>query len=54
MPYHPLDPPVSETSLKKILQDPLLLQQVSDRVFELLEADLHQLAERSSGSGRYV
>lgn len=38
--------------LKQILSDPLLLQAVSDRVYELLEADLRQQRERKSGYER--
>jgi len=52
MPFHPLKQTVSEEVLQKILHDPLLLQQLGDRVYELLQADLRQQSERQRGYGR--
>jgi hypothetical protein len=38
--------------LKQILEDAVLLEQVSDRVYELLRQDLKQQRERKQGYGR--
>lgn len=38
--------------LEQILRNPLLMQQLSDRVYELLQADLRQQRERKFGYGR--
>jgi hypothetical protein len=54
MPSQPFDRAVSETVLNQILHDPLLLQQVGDRVYELLQEDLRKQSERSRGYGRGV
>jgi hypothetical protein len=51
MPSQPLDRDVSKTVLNQILQDPLLLQQLGDRVYELLQEDLRKQSERSRGYG---
>ncbi|NJM65781.1 MAG: hypothetical protein HC851_09040 [Acaryochloris sp. RU_4_1] len=50
----PADPKhtLSETVINRILQDPLLQQQLCDRVYELLQAELRQQSERSRGYGR--
>jgi hypothetical protein len=37
---------------EQLLQDPLALQQLSDRVLELLHQDLERQQERSRGYGR--
>lgn len=52
MPSHPSDHSVSKTVINQILQDPLLQQQLCDRVYELLQAELRQESERSRGYGR--
>jgi hypothetical protein len=54
MPSQSFDHTVSETVLNQILHDPLLLQQVGDRVYELLQEDLRKQSERSRGYGRGV
>ena len=36
-----------------ILADPLLLRELSDRVYLLLQADLRIQRERANGTGRY-
>jgi hypothetical protein len=50
------DQPESEAAIgalaKQILQDPLQLQQLRDRVDALLQQDLRILQERSRGYGR--
>jgi hypothetical protein len=51
MPSQPLGRAVSETVLTQILHDPLLLQQLSGRIYELLQEDLRQQSERSRGYG---
>jgi hypothetical protein len=51
MPSHPLNRTISETVLNQILHDPLLLQQLGDRVYELLQEDLRKQSERSRGYG---
>jgi hypothetical protein len=51
MPSQPIDRAVSKTVLKQILHDPLLLQQLGDRVYELLQEDLRKQSERSRGYG---
>lgn len=38
--------------LEQILSNPLLMQQLSDRVYELLQSELRQQRERKSGYGR--
>jgi hypothetical protein len=43
---------ISPQLLEQILRNPLLMQQLSDRVCELLQADLRQQRERRSGRGR--
>jgi hypothetical protein len=52
MPSQSFDRAVSETVLNQILHDPLLLQQLGDRVYELLQEDLRKQSERSRGYGR--
>lgn len=52
MPFHPLERTVPDEVLQKILHDPLLLQQLGDRVYELLQEDLRQQSERRRGYGR--
>jgi hypothetical protein len=52
MPSHPLNRTISETVLNQILHDPILLQQLGDRVYELLQEDLHRQSERSRGYRR--
>ncbi|UBF30554.1 hypothetical protein K9N68_35855 (plasmid) [Kovacikia minuta CCNUW1] len=39
--------------LKRILQDPKLMEQLSDRVYELLRDDLYRQRERNNGYGRH-
>jgi hypothetical protein len=50
------DQPEAEAAIvalaQQILQDPLQLQQLGDRVYELLQQDLRILQERSRGYGR--
>lgn len=50
----PPDPskPIPQRVLKQILNDPSLLQQLSDRVHALMREDLKQQRERSQGYGR--
>lgn len=38
--------------MQAILQDPVLMERLCDRVYDLLEADLRQQQERAKGSGR--
>ncbi len=38
--------------LKRILEDPNLMEKLSDRVYELLRADLYRQRERNNGYGR--
>ncbi|WP_404786878.1 hypothetical protein [Altericista sp. CCNU0014] len=54
MPFLPLDRTVAPEVLQKILHDPMLLQQLGDRVYELLQEDLRQQAERRRGCGRHL
>jgi hypothetical protein len=54
MPSQPIDHAVSKTVLNQVLLDPLLLQQLSDRVYELLQEDLRKQSERSRGYGRRI
>ena len=49
------DSPVSQATLSKlatkVLRDPLLLHNLSDRVYELMQLDLQQQRERSGSYG---
>ncbi len=38
--------------LKRILRDPVLMEKLSDRVYQLLRDDLQQQRERNYGYGR--
>jgi hypothetical protein len=38
--------------LKRILRDPILMEKLSDRVYELLRDDLQRQRERNYGYGR--
>jgi dephospho-CoA kinase len=40
-----------EKIAKKILQDPIMIQKLSDRVLELLREDMRVLKERCQGYG---
>ena len=37
---------------KAILQDPVLLEQLCDRIYDLMQTDLRQQQERHRGYGR--
>ena len=39
----------TEKVAKRILQDPIMIQKLSDRVLELLREDMRLLKERSQG-----
>lgn len=41
----------TEQIAKKVLQDPIMMQKLGDRVLELLREDLRLLKERSQGYG---
>ncbi len=39
---------------RKVLDNPQLLSQLSDKVYKLLEKDLHSQKERSRNYGKYL
>lgn len=43
---------LSPQQIQRLLQDPLVLEKLSDRVYELLRNDLRQQQERRQGYGR--
>ena len=46
------DPPQSQL-VEQIMRDPLLLQKLRDRVYELLLEDIRHQSERTTHSGRH-
>lgn len=43
---------LSPQQIQRLLQDPLIVEKLSDRVYELLRDDLRQQQERRQGYGR--
>lgn len=43
-----------QAMVRAVLQDPVLMERLCDRVWDLLEADLRQQWERSQGSRRRI
>lgn len=45
---------INSKLLEQILDEPLLMQQLSDRVYELLREDLRKHQERTQGYGSRI